>query len=786
MPFVETLESYSRALYLPLRGYVRRPFQVVAELIREYVPGGLWDARKTVEHTVLGSSRLFDHTATNNMSTNASGTGGASQKSGSMIASGASMSNNKATLATAQIQPSTIVMNRINAIVAPRNPHPLKLSVRFALKLPAFYLLMKSALVTSALLIQTHSAIPMAWISDLKTPYSESQALWLSFIAMGVSCTTDSFVSNLNSNGPSEQTINMLEWAFLFHSTPFGRDVLVISVIEVCQQLTLQFLSLTTRGRNLRLIATTFWGILDLAYFTYAIYHGSSTYPSLQVLTRLPEVVVILIVLISLILHTLTYIVTGGNIRRQMFEPRAMPTMDEEYGVAVFKLGRACMEATRGVNFKNEVDAVVLPLGTILDDDESTGSRSPTRSTMKNSSQHLSLQPGPSRSVTTSASRHNGISNSGFSNEMIDIVETPAQRQQPSRRRDRINVMKAFYQSSAGLIKEVANSVYDKVVPRRFRRAPTETQDSEEEEYLQFRTNLVNALELARQARELEIQSLGTHYGTAEALDEDDEEELYNIFLSRELTASDDEDELQDVDFKLQDNIDEDEDDAFESEDENEELAESEQETTLKETGSYGIQNRRSGHRDSDTESLAEINSDTTQYGSMWSSLESFQDFFLDTSFMSIFLSGRLQNTPLTRLQHRLTMSGAREFPQGEIERGSGGESSRTTPSGSRWISRTKRKTSDEVDSRALIAVLNKYRKSFGDQQTSCTGSADSSSNMPPPPPLARFLDEDGVSSNVRVVEVMSKGSPESISLELYDLNLNDCLRTISRTVGMD
>lgn len=191
-------------------------------------------------------------------------------------------------------------MNRINAIVAPRNPHPLKLSVRFALKLPAFYLLMKSALITFALLIQDHSAMPMAWmISDIKASYTESQALWLSFIAMGVSCTVDSFISNLNSTGPNEQTTNMLEWAILFHFTPFGNDVLIISAIEVCQQLTLQFLSLSSQGRNYRLVATTFWGTLDLMHFTYAVYHRSNTYPSLQVLTRLPEVVVILLVLIS-------------------------------------------------------------------------------------------------------------------------------------------------------------------------------------------------------------------------------------------------------------------------------------------------------------------------------------------------------------------------------------------------------------------------------------------------------------------------------------------------------
>lgn len=55
MPFVETLESYSRALYLPLRAYVRRPFQFVTESIRDHVPMRSWDLRKALEDTLVGS-----------------------------------------------------------------------------------------------------------------------------------------------------------------------------------------------------------------------------------------------------------------------------------------------------------------------------------------------------------------------------------------------------------------------------------------------------------------------------------------------------------------------------------------------------------------------------------------------------------------------------------------------------------------------------------------------------------------------------------------------------------
>lgn len=109
MPLVETLESYSRALYLPLRGYVRRPFQFVTESIREHVPRGLWDIRRAMEQTVLGSSKLvgpFDgFISGNSLTNNGSGIGGnaGAGAAGSMLggASGSTAANAASAAATA-------------------------------------------------------------------------------------------------------------------------------------------------------------------------------------------------------------------------------------------------------------------------------------------------------------------------------------------------------------------------------------------------------------------------------------------------------------------------------------------------------------------------------------------------------------------------------------------------------------------------------------------------------------------------------------------------------------
>ncbi|KAF9439073.1 hypothetical protein BGZ76_000035, partial [Entomortierella beljakovae] len=803
MPFVETLESYSRALYLPLRGYVRRPFLFVTESIRDHIPKGLWDMRRAMEHTVRGSSRLigpFDGFQFSSVSNSGSGSGSGSTNgainsmtnngSGIMQTDVGSTVNGSIGLAAGtgsgvavgsgvkmiQSQPSvihfftspyflllcfmSIVMNRINAIVAPRNPHPLKLSVRFALKLPAFYLLMKSALITLALLIQDRPSIPLAWLlSDLKTTYNESHALWLSFIAMGVTFTIDSFIANLHSAVPNEQASNMLEWAIQFHFTPSGRDILIISLIQVCQLLTLQFLSLSSRGRNYRLVATTFWAMLDLSHFVHAVYYRSSTYPSLQLLSRLPEVVVILTVCISMILHALTYIVTGGNVRRQMFEPRALPTMDEEFTLAVFKLGRACMEATRGVGLRNEVDSVILPFGTILDRKHIGKSRL----SLQGSSSSRS-QSGNIFSFSTGTGNLNRRSTSGFSNEIADSVETPGQRQQISRRQNRMIAMKAFFQSSTNLLMDLAFEGYNKVVPARYRRAPRSLRSSElgtriTVQELFHMAAVEYANERAKQSREREKQKAEL-YRQAE-LNEEEEEELYIDFLSKDFTSSDDEDEDFDVDYVAQDNDEgEDEDDEMEIEVEGMQAIVPEDGMYGEGSEEYGIRHR--SHDDLDEYTIDDTNDDESPSTSAWRSLSSFQEFFLDTSFMSIFMSSKLQETPLTRSQYRLTMDGTREFQQdSKGHSDEGGSSSNSSGSGTS-IKKIKGPSSDS-DTKVLLTVLKRYRKSVGEKSSL---NKESSSSMAPPPLVQSSPADDGNSSiNNRMLCVVCQTEPRGILL---------------------
>ena len=424
-----------------------------------------------------------------------------------------------------------------------------------------------------------------------------------------------------------------------------------------------------------------------------------------------------------------------------MFEPRAMPTRDEEYGLAVFKVGRACMEATRGVGFRNEVDAVIVPFGTLLDK-----KKPKSRSTLFSSDQTQGAQAGSSStsysfSFGTRDQRFRAPAASGFSNEMADVVETPGQRQTISRRRNRFNVMKEFCVSSGKLIAEMTYGAYNRIVPARFKRTirPIPNARMSVQDYIQLRTSIENALEKARQERELKMHQFEvSQYLAASALDEEEEKELYNEFLSRDLTVSDDEDEDYDVDYiDLEDS--EYDNDGSDTEGENDNAAGSQDNMGGTET-TFGIRRRVYDtplDSEEEDESLEQLDGDDEEdlavqrLPSGWPRLDSLQDFFLDTSFMSIFLSGRMQDTPLTRSQHRLVLAGTNN--------NNNNGSSSSSQQQKRARKRGRRSSDPEADDRLLLAILNKYRKTVGEDVLAPTPT----STTTPPPTAASSLHGD-------------------------------------------
>ncbi|CAG8509867.1 932_t:CDS:2, partial [Gigaspora rosea] len=255
-----------------------------------------------------------------------------------------------------------VLNNRINAIVTPRNPRPLPKTTRLLIRLPCFYLMAKSSLVLlSRLAIGAMCLQPYfsQWLLDYGAGYTDHQALWLCLKA---------FLPG------REQSATLYEYALLFHyfcnvsPGQSNTDLLLIAILEILDIFLLEVLYLHPRGIQYRLIPTTIIGVAGIIHYAYALLAKSDTYPMLQSFARFPELALIAIIIICVTLHVIAYIVTGGNVRRTFFlDARSMPSLHEDYTMALYRIGTIVIETSRVDGFRNELSPIAVPLGTIFE-----------------------------------------------------------------------------------------------------------------------------------------------------------------------------------------------------------------------------------------------------------------------------------------------------------------------------------------------------------------------------------------------------------------------------------
>lgn len=473
-----------------------------------------------------------------------------------------------------------------------------------------------------------------------------------------------------------------------------------------------------------------------------------------------------------------------------MFDPTELPGPEEEYGSAIFKVGRACMEATRGMGFKNEIDAVVVPFGTVLD--KKHGTYPSFATTLFGGPLTLDQQQQLRRGNVTAQQlamwslRQRASSGSGpptgFANEIPDVVETPGQRQQMSRRRTRILVIQAFCRSTIRLLIETTLRFYNRVVPARFRRATPPAQGSRMtvQEYLQLRSRIEVAMDNARQRLQTRLEEAESQlYMEALARVEEQEEEIYSEFLSQDLDSSDDDEDDISYNDKYAGDYEHDSDQGLDSDEPYDVEDDSSAGSSI---AQFGMRHRYESEDEDDTdETENEDDIDETEEESLEqkiSPLRSLQDFFLDTSFMGIFLSSRLQDTPLTRSQYK---------HQQAIEYGPCDDDiSADVP----HIGRSKRSSrqsasegSSGVDTRTLMTVLKRYRRSASE-----SGPAPSEANVlaSPPPLMQPSTPSEDSTIQSRLLCVVCQAEPRGVLLRpCRCLALcNDCREVLASRVS--
>lgn len=288
-----------------------------------------------------------------------------------------------------------IITNRIQHICRPRGRASLlSLEKRVALRLPSLmllsravlifitivadYFLAESNLVNYTLRTCTTTSWRESWLANAPLDgwatshfgsasrnamirARDASALWAGFTATCVAVITDCLVRNLDADREEPPAFNLVGFAFLLHFHSFSPDAPANQHVYVCvllQLLHILSVSMSKCRRKPfvpRLIISSFFGILALIH--YALTARSGQYPFMEAFSRTPEVALILVITLTVSLHALTMLLLEGRIEwdRLLFSRSNLPALGEDWSIALFKVGTACMESTRLTGLGREV-----------------------------------------------------------------------------------------------------------------------------------------------------------------------------------------------------------------------------------------------------------------------------------------------------------------------------------------------------------------------------------------------------------------------------------------------
>jgi hypothetical protein len=109
-----------------------------------------------------------------------------------------------------------------------------------------------------------------------------------------------------------------------------------------------------------RLVPTGICGMLTLVHFHYVLFFSPTPYPLINYLPSLLESVLLIIILLTVSLHVLTQLLLEGRITRPLLgHARTLaPNWDEDFAVALLRIGTASLDATSAAGLGNEVIGV--------------------------------------------------------------------------------------------------------------------------------------------------------------------------------------------------------------------------------------------------------------------------------------------------------------------------------------------------------------------------------------------------------------------------------------------
>ncbi|KAI0344092.1 hypothetical protein BDW22DRAFT_1355375 [Trametopsis cervina] len=276
---------------------------------------------------------------------------------------------------------------------------------RTVFRIPSIYLLLKSLLVWTVVLLQVGRLYPTnssySWVKTLGDSVQQrsmDDICWFSFLSASAALFIGALTNGLEGlHTTSNAPFNLFGYSFILYiyaapvthvnkgnGYPSRPDihVLITMVLPLLQLTMTHIVEAHKRYARARLLPTTITSLIALIHFHLVTFHSlfstskasvadgetssifaTMSYPLPTLVPSLVETFLILIVFTTIALNALTQILTTGAIRGPLIglighAGTLAPRWDEDFGVVLFRLGTASVEATCVKGFGNEVGSV--------------------------------------------------------------------------------------------------------------------------------------------------------------------------------------------------------------------------------------------------------------------------------------------------------------------------------------------------------------------------------------------------------------------------------------------
>ncbi|KAI0820170.1 hypothetical protein BC628DRAFT_1330955 [Trametes gibbosa] len=261
---------------------------------------------------------------------------------------------------------------------------PVDFSATFSrtlFRIPSLYLLGRAFVLWMLLLLQSQQVSIVAeasWLQPLGVWAAEKKVedvCWYTFLAACATLCIGTLTTGLEGINMNEVSpFNLFAFAFQLYmcsaahsysqkdtQTPPKPDVHVIITImlPLIQLTVMHCLEIKHRWTQYRLAISTAIGIAALLHFHLVVWVSPSAYPITTFAARMVETGMLAVIGFSVGLNALTQLLLSGAIARPLFGHSAiLPRPDEDFNVALFRLGTASMDATAVAGLGNEVGGV--------------------------------------------------------------------------------------------------------------------------------------------------------------------------------------------------------------------------------------------------------------------------------------------------------------------------------------------------------------------------------------------------------------------------------------------